>query len=232
MAERLRSLGHEVVCLSPPGFGAPVPDGFGATRLDSAAWLTAELEKFAAPVHLVGHDWGGGHVLAVATGRPDLIRSWCVDVAGIVHPDYVWHDMAQVWQTPDAGEAMLTEWRNAPPEARSGLFTSIGMDAADADEIARAIDADMARCILALYRSAAQPAMATFGTTIDKAKARLGLVIIAAEDTYVGTPQMAQDVAAKAGATVVHLDGVGHWWMVQQPERAAETLATFINSVN
>jgi pimeloyl-ACP methyl ester carboxylesterase len=56
---------------------------------------------------LVGHDWGGGHVANVAMTRPDLLRSWCSDVLGIFEPDYVWHDLAQVWQTPGAGEAAV-----------------------------------------------------------------------------------------------------------------------------
>src|SRR5580704_15895129 len=51
---------RDIGCLSPPGFGAPVPDGFGATTDDYSAWLVAELEKAEHPVHLVGHDWGGG----------------------------------------------------------------------------------------------------------------------------------------------------------------------------
>jgi pimeloyl-ACP methyl ester carboxylesterase len=50
----------DVVCLSPPGFGAPVPDGFGATYLEYRDWLVGELERFDDPVDLVGHDWGGG----------------------------------------------------------------------------------------------------------------------------------------------------------------------------
>jgi pimeloyl-ACP methyl ester carboxylesterase len=56
----------DVVCLSPPGFGAPVPDGFGATFGAYRDWLVGELESIGEPVHLVGHDWGGGHVVNVA----------------------------------------------------------------------------------------------------------------------------------------------------------------------
>lgn len=43
--------------LSPPGFGAPLPAGFGATVGEYRAWLIGELERFAEPVDLVGHDW-------------------------------------------------------------------------------------------------------------------------------------------------------------------------------
>jgi pimeloyl-ACP methyl ester carboxylesterase len=219
---------HNVVCLSPPGFGSPVPAGFGATRLEYAAWLAGELEAIGHPVHLVGHDWGGGHVLAVAMTRPDLLASWCVDVIGLVHPDYVWHDMAQVWQTPDAGEEMLAGWRAAALEARAERFELNGMPSGDARSIAGALDDSMADCILRLYRSARQPAMALAGQDMSAARARPGLAVVASDDTYVGTPAMAREMAAIAGAHVAPLDGVGHWWMVQDPGRAAALLAWWV----
>ncbi len=94
----------DAVTVSPPGFGSPVADSFGATADEYVAWLVSELEKQDGPVDLVGHDWGGGHVMRIAMERPDLIRSWAMDIAGCFAPDYVWHDLAQVWQTPGAGE--------------------------------------------------------------------------------------------------------------------------------
>ncbi|GHG22291.1 alpha/beta fold hydrolase [Amycolatopsis sp. A24] len=33
----------DVVCLSPPGFGAPLPAGFGATHADYRDWLVGKL---------------------------------------------------------------------------------------------------------------------------------------------------------------------------------------------
>ena len=92
----------DVIALSPPGFGAPVPDGFTATSDAYVDWLALEVQKFDSPVDLVGHDWGGGHVARLACSRPELIRSWATDIAGSFDPDYAWHDLAQVWQTPGA----------------------------------------------------------------------------------------------------------------------------------
>ena len=63
----------DVIALSPPGFGAPVPEGFGATGDDYLAWLISEVEAIEGPVDLIGHDWGGGHVARLACERPDLI---------------------------------------------------------------------------------------------------------------------------------------------------------------
>ncbi|HEY3143017.1 MAG TPA: alpha/beta fold hydrolase, partial [Acidimicrobiales bacterium] len=55
----------DVVALSLPGFGCPLPDGFDPTMDRYAEWLIAELERLGSPVDLVGHDWGGGFVLRV-----------------------------------------------------------------------------------------------------------------------------------------------------------------------
>src|SRR5690349_9304047 len=97
----------DVIRLSPPGFGAELPEDFAATQLAYRDWLVAELERIGEPVHLVGHDCGGLHVLNVAMHRPDLLRSWASDVVGIFDADYTWHDQARVWQTPSAGEQLI-----------------------------------------------------------------------------------------------------------------------------
>ena len=177
---------NDVIALSPPGFGAPVPAGFGATSDDYLAWLVGELEKLDGPIDLLGHDWGGGHVARVAISRPDLIRSWIMDIAGCFDPEYVWHDMAQVWQTPGAGEAAVQGMAAAPLEARTAQFESLGMSKDAAPRVAAAVNEQMADCILKLYRSAAQPFMANLGKDFAKASAKPGLVIIATEDHYTG----------------------------------------------
>ena len=65
------SLGRDdVVRLSQPGFGAPLPDGFGATFLEYRDWLQRELTRLDEPIDLVGHDWGGGHVVNVVMHHP------------------------------------------------------------------------------------------------------------------------------------------------------------------
>ena len=153
----------DVETLSPPGFGAPVPDGFGATADDYAAWLVGELETGREPVDLVGHDWGGGHVARVAIERPDLIRSWATDIGGCLAPDYVWHDLAQLWQTPGAGESAIAGMLAIPVAQRAAQYEALGMTPDVAGAVAAAADEAMGRCILALYRSAAQPAMARLG---------------------------------------------------------------------
>ena len=72
----------DVVALSPPGFGAPVPDGFDPTMDNYADWLVGELEAIRATgteIDLLGHDWGAGHVYGALARRPDLVRTWAGD---------------------------------------------------------------------------------------------------------------------------------------------------------
>jgi pimeloyl-ACP methyl ester carboxylesterase len=230
--ELRKHLGRDdVVTLSPPGFGAPVPDGFGATSDDYVSWLAGELEKIDGPIDLVGHDWGGGHVLRLANERPELVRSWVTDIAGALDPAYVWHDLAQVWQTPGAGEAAVQQMAAAPTEQRAQQFESLGMSKDAAARVAAAVNEEMGRCILALYRSAAQPKMAEWGADLSGARSRPGLVIIATEDHYVGGETLARRTAERAGARVALLDGLGHWWMCQDPGRGADAIRAFLASV-
>ena len=205
----------DVVALSPPGFGAPCPTASGRPADDYLAWLIGELESIDGPIDLVGHDWGGGHVLRLAATRPDLIRSWVTDIAGCFDPEYVWHDMAQVWQTPGAGEeAVDGDGGAAHRRPRGGVRRRRHDAEAAARACAEARDREMGRCILALYRSAAQPAMAEWGEELEPApNAGLALVIIATEDHYTGGEVLARRSAERFGAEVAVLDGLGHWWM-------------------
>ncbi len=221
---------REVVCLSPPGWGAPVPPDWQATVAEYREWLVGELQAIGRPVDLVGHDWGGGHVLNVAMTRPDLLRSWCSDVLGCFDPDYEWHPLAQLWQTPGRGEDAVAELV-ANPEARIDDMASRGLDPAVGAQLAAGYDATMARCILGLYRDAAQPAMARLGRNLPAAAARPGLAVLATEDGNVGTELMRRRAAVRAGAQVAVLDGLGHWWMVQDPARAAAVLIDFWSTV-
>lgn len=165
------ALGREdVLRLSPPGFGAPLPDDFPATYLAYRDWLEDELERIDGAIDLVGHDWGGGHVMNVVMHRPELVRSWTSDAVGLYDPDYVWHDLAQVWQTPGEGEQLVDTMLGGSIENRAGQMVALGISSDIATAIAREQDAAMGRAILALYRSARQPAMAEAGRALENAR--------------------------------------------------------------
>jgi pimeloyl-ACP methyl ester carboxylesterase len=222
----------DVVRLSPPGFGAPLPDGWPATYLDYRDWLERELNRFARPVDLVGHDWGGGHVLNLVMHRPELVRSWVSDVVGLFDPDYVWHDLAQVWQTPGDGEKLVDTMMAGTLQERADRLAGLGVTPEVATKLATAAGAEMGRAILLLYRSARQPAIAEAGRDLEKAAARPGLSLLATEDHYVGSAEMRRRAADRAGARTEVLEGLGHWWMVQDPKLGAAVLTRFWDSLN
>jgi pimeloyl-ACP methyl ester carboxylesterase len=173
----------DVFCLSPPGFGAPLPRGFDASMTGYLSWLAARLEAFRQPVDLVGHDWGGVHAVNVAMKRPELLRSWISDAVGVFHADYAWHPLARVWQTPGAGERWVKDMIDAPLEERADALRERGINAPVAERLAAGQDEHMAQAILSLYRSAGQPALSVAGRGISAAAARPGLAVCPANDT-------------------------------------------------
>ena len=217
----------DVVRLSPPGFGAPLPDDFPATYLAYRDWLEDELARFDEPVDLVGHDWGGGHVVNTVMHRPELVRSWASDVVGVFDPDYIWHDLAQVWQTPGDGEQLVDTMLGGTVQDRAQQLAAFGIPLDIATSIAAAQGPEMGRAILLLYRSARQPAMAEAGRGLEAAAARPGLSLLATKDHYVGSEKLRRRAADRAGARTEVLDGLGHWWMCQDPARGAAVLTRF-----
>jgi pimeloyl-ACP methyl ester carboxylesterase len=230
LVPHLRS--DDVVRLSPPGFGSVIPSAFNCSTDAYRDWLAGELTKLAQPIDLVGHDWGGGHVMRIAMERPGLIRSWTSDILGCFDVDYVWHDMARAWQTADIGEQAVAQMLNLPAEARAQRYESLGMTSAIALKVAAGANRDMGQAILALYRSAAQPVMRDLGVGLPRAAAKPGLALIATEDSFCGGETLARRSAERAEAKVAVLKGAGHWWMCQQPKQGADAINAFVTNLN
>ncbi len=218
----------DAIALTPPGFGAPAPGGFDVSVRGYRDWLVSQLELFREPVDLVGHDWGGAHVVAVAMARPDLIRSWASDALGLFAPDYVWHKRAQVWQQEGPGEASVREIFGGSLQQRFEIVASLGMQGPVAERVAAGMDDAMGRAVLSLLRSAVQPVMAMAGRGLANARKRPGLALIASGDVSQasGTVEQHRWAAEQAGAQVALID-VGHWWPVQDPQPVAETFSKF-----
>jgi pimeloyl-ACP methyl ester carboxylesterase len=211
----------DVVALALPGFATPVPEGFGATKEDYAAWLTEELVAIGEPVDLVGHDWGSILVQRVASTRPELVRTLACG-SGPVDRAYTWHPMAQLWQTPVTGEevvaGMLALPRAEYVAAASGAGTPADLAALQADHL----DELMGRSILALYRSAV-----TVGAEWEGAVAAMPRrpvsVLWGADDPYV-TPDFGERLARRVAGDLVVFDGCGHWWPWERAEATATAL--------
>ena len=214
----------DVLRLSPPGFGAEVPDGFDCTVPAYREWLTAELEALGEPVDLVAMTW------AAAQSFPSPWPGPACCGPGPATPgystDYAWHDLARIWQTPGRREVGCGPDGGTLDE-RIERMAARGISGPVAEKLAAAQGPDMGRAILAFYRSAAQPTMAELGRNLPAAAQRPGLAIIGTEDHFVGSQEMRRRSAARAGARAEILDGLGHWWMVQDPARIARALGSF-----
>ncbi len=223
-------IGRESVALELPGFGNPRPDDFGATWADYVDWLAGELDAIEGPIDLVGHDWGAGLTYRVATAHGDAIRSWVADVANLGHPDYVWHDFAQIWQTPGDGEAFFASQEAQSTEERAGAYELVfGLDHDDAMEMAAGSDQTMGTCILDLYRSSVPNLYEHWGPWSPTAPA--GLVLSPTEDPF-GDDEMARWTAAVLGARFEPVEGAGHFWPYSSPEVAIPILESFWSSLD
>jgi pimeloyl-ACP methyl ester carboxylesterase len=214
------------VAVALPGFGSARPDGFGSSKDEYAEWLLGELAAIGEPIDLVGHDWGAGLTYRIA-GDPSAtwLRSWAADVANIMHPHYVWHDFAAIWQTEGDGEAFFEAQLAQPVDERAATFELFGVPAEGARALASWLDEEMAASILALYRSATPNPYSSWGDRLVRTSVP-GLVLHPTDDPF-GDESMAADVAQMLGARMEPLPGLGHWWQLQDPGRAAAVLTAF-----
>ena len=216
----------DVEALSLPGFSCARGEGFGATKEEYLDWLVGELEarQGGDPIDIVGHDWGGGFVVRLVSTRPDLVRSWVTDAAGIGDVNFEWHDFAKIWQTPGAGEDFFDQQLEASTEERAAIFEMSGVPHDRALTLAAGVDRTMTDCILPLYRSAIEVGKEWGPDFVDVPKP--GLVLVPSDDPFLHADG-ARASAKRAGAEVAELEGVGHWWMLQAPELGAKALQEF-----
>lgn len=218
------AIDRESIALELPGFGCPKPNDFEPTKDAYANWVADRLAELGEPVHLVGHDWGAGLTYRLATSRPELLASWAADVGNLAHPDYEWHDFAQIWQTEGDGEAFFDAQIAQPVEERAATYELLGLAPEDALEMAAGIDETMAACILGLYRSTVPNAHADWGPwqPVD----RPGLVLHPEHDLF-SDATLAAEVATALGADFRALPDAGHFWPYQSPQAAADLLVSF-----
>ncbi|HVC68849.1 MAG TPA: alpha/beta hydrolase [Acidimicrobiales bacterium] len=221
----------DVEAVRLPGFGGAAPEGFGASKEQYVSWLVTELERIgsAGPIDVVGHDWGGGLVVRLVSTRPELVRSWVTDAGAIGDPGFEWHDFAKIWQTPGEGEEFFAQQLATPVEESATIFEAYGVPVDRARALAGWVDEEMARCILALYRSAVDVGR-EWGPDFQKIPAP-GLILLPSEDPFLSSDG-ARSSAERTGAELHELPGIGHWWMLQDPEGAAGVLTNFWASVS
>ena len=219
----------DVVALALPGFGTPLPAGFGATKEDYAGWIIDQIRAIGEPVDLVAHDWGCLLAQRVASTHPELVRTVACG-SGPVDRTYVWHPMAQLWQTPGAGEELVDGMLAlSTPDLVAGLAAG-GAPEALASEQAAGIDDLMARCILALYRSAVSVGE-EWEDAVSAMPPRPFLVLWGRDDPFV-TPQFGERLARRVNGELIVFDDCGHWWPWTRAEESAVAIERLWSSAS
>ena len=99
-----------------------------------------------------------------------------------------------------------------------------------AAEVAPWVNEDMAASILTLYRGADPEVPQALAARVEAADRRPGLALSALGDPYVSS-DLAPAVVERFGATMAELPGQGHWWMLEDPNPAADALVAFWSSL-
>jgi pimeloyl-ACP methyl ester carboxylesterase len=217
LIQRLRR--DDVVTLSLPGFGCEIPSGFDCSKEAYCEWLLREVDNIDGPVDLVAHNWGAILALRVASLEPGLMRTWAVGGAPL-DPDYEWHRVAKLWQTPEVGEQVMEKLTS---ESLASGLVAAGVPPDDAAETVRYVDATMKSSILTLYRSAVK-----VGAEWEHGLGRItapGLVLWGSEDPY-AAPVFGSRLASRTRARFVAFAECSHWWQLQRPEEVAKELET------
>ena len=182
---------------------------------------------------LVGHGWGGLLVLRVVTahGACPCAAGWSTTPVLSI-PDFAVSDMERTWQTPGAGERWMSAVRAAPPTSpggAAGRLALLGVPSPQAAAIGAALDETMSRCVLDLARSAIPNARSGWPARRPCRTAPASLSWPA--PTRSTRAACAQQVACDLRAQLRRLDGLGHYWMAEAPERAAGVLTEFWSSL-
>lgn len=188
--------------------------------------VVALIERYGAPVHLVGHDWGAAVAWTLAAERPELVRT--LTTVSVPHPAAFvrslltsrqalrsWYMLA--FQPPGLVELTV---RKAPQLVRAMLGAS-GLTEAEVDRFwDEIVDNGALPGGLAWYRAlplsgSAIPGPVTVPTTHvwsdgDSALARRGAELTASQ--------------VRASYDLRVLSGVTHWVPTQAPEALAEII--------
>ncbi len=236
----LLSAHHRVFAVDLRGFGDSA-NGEGeydsATSANDLSELVAQLD--VGPVHLTGQDISGPTTFRVATGYPELVRSYAAIETGL--PGFGLEMLADVthggsWHigvlaAPGIPE-MLLVGRERPFIAAYAIpalcFTPDAFSEADIDEFIRVYSrADGFRGAIGLYTS-----MLREGEEITKlAAAKLDMPALAVAG-FSGdfTPGTMRQVATDV--TAVSVEGIGHYVAMEAPDRLADALNSFYEKVD
>ncbi len=212
-----------------PGFGDSDPDPPGTWERHVEALERIRVDEGLERVALVGHDWGGLIGLRWACDHPDAVWAVVASDTGFF-PDGRWHGMAQAMRTPGQGEELVD---GTTRQAFGQMLASVsrGIDDEAADEYFKAYaDEERRRAQLELYRSGDFENLEPYQGRL----AALGVPFLALwgeDDPFAPVAGGQRFVDEIPGARLEVIPGTGHFVFEDEPELAAEALASFLGEV-
>lgn len=207
----------DIITVDLPGFGNPLPSDFKSTKEEYLDWLINRIAEIGQPVDLVGHDWGSLLTGRLASIRPELVRTW-TGISGPIDPEFPWHYLAKIWQTPGEGE----QWMKDLDLSEFALkLVEAQMPKDVADEAVRHMDDTMRASILALYRSAIEVG-AEWKPGLSNMTAP-ALVIWGLDDPFL-PHRFADELGNASLARAVVKLRASHWPMNERPADVAREL--------
>ncbi len=174
--------------------------------------------------------WGTRHASRNGLSRSDTILG--DRYAGRVQPRYVWHDLAQVWQTPQVGEQAVAQMVSMPAEALARGYEGLGMTAAIARKVAAAANGDMGR---------GNPGAIQIGRATDQSRSR-GRLAAGSRQTWPRVNCDRRPLLRRGDARAPMcrtrrrehccFGRGGHWRMCQQPKQGADAINSFLAKLN
>jgi pimeloyl-ACP methyl ester carboxylesterase len=194
--------------------------------------VVALIERYGAPVHLVGHDWGAAVAWTIASVRPDLVRT--LTAVSVPHPAAFaralrTRDQAlrswyiAVFQVPGLVERVV----DAAPGVVRSLLRRSGLSDEEVDRFQREIVDDGALpSALAWYRSIRRPRRSRTGSAGGPRRITVPTTLVWSDRDVAlgrrGVELTAEYVAAPYRLSV--LEGVSHWIPTQAPEALGEAV--------
>lgn len=229
-----------------PGFGESPPSGEHSVAA-YAADVTAYLERFDDPVHLVGNSMGGLICVLVASLRPDLVRTLTLLSPAMPQHRLPWAaQVTAVMATPRLGEWILGRVNHAPTDdqvKRMAPMLYAEPAAVDPDELqfaleermrwisrphANAVLLDALRSLVVQYlsprrRSAWWATRKVLCPTI---------VIVGDKDALVGAWAARRWQRIMPRARVIRLERTGHVAMMEHPRAVAHLMRDFLRDTS
>ncbi|NEE04124.1 alpha/beta fold hydrolase [Phytoactinopolyspora halotolerans] len=229
-----------------PGFGDSPPSGDHTVQA-YVADVTAYLERFDTPVHLLGNSMGGLISLLVASARPDLVRT--LTLLSPAMPQYLlpWGAQATaVMAAPKLGEWILGRVNDEPSQEQIERMAPMMYgepDNLDPDEFAFAVRERMRwvrqphadDVLLGALRSLVAQYLAPHRRSPWWAARKVlcpTMVVVSERDALVGSWVARRWCRTMPGARVVKLERTGHVAMMEHPRAVAGLVRAFLRDVS